>query len=251
MRRPEDVERVRVLAGAGLNNCAIARLTGIPRGTVRDWVRGKTRVARSGGGCPQCGHAAHDFGRLPAAAYSYLLGIYLGDGTISKAPKGVFVLRIVQDTRYPRIIGEIKRAVEAVMPRNRVHVMRRGVHNCVEIASRSKSWPCLFPQHGAGRKHERTIELQAWQWGYIWQEPGMFLRGLLHSDGCRVSNRVWGGKYAYPRYFFSNESTDIQQLFREACDLIGIEYRNNRHNSISVARRASVALLDEIVGPKR
>jgi hypothetical protein len=54
-----------------------------------------------------------------------------------------------------------------------------------------------------------------------------------------------------PRYFFSNESADIQQLFRAACDLIGIEHRNNRSNSISAARRESVALLDEIVGPKQ
>lgn len=79
----------------------------------------------------------------------------------------------------------------------------------------------------------------------------MFLRGLIHSDGCRVMNRVIQRRYAYPRYFFSNESLDIQQLFREACDLIGIEYRNNRRNSISVARRESVAILDEIVGPKQ
>jgi hypothetical protein len=99
-------------------------------------------------------------------------------------------------------------------------------------------------------KHTRKIELAAWQWAYVWQEPGMFLRGLIHSDGCRVQNKVRHGKYAYPRYFFTNESLEIQQLFREACDVIGIEHRNNRRNSISVARRASVALLDEIVGPK-
>jgi hypothetical protein len=68
-------------------------------------------------------------------------------------------------------------------------------------------------------------------------------------DGCRVQNRGWHGEYSYPRYFFGNESLDIQQLFCEACNIIGIEHRNNRRNSISVARRASVPL-DEIVGPK-
>ena len=26
-----------------------------------------------------------------------------------------------------------------------------------------KHWPCLFPQHGPGRKHERKIRLEAWQ----------------------------------------------------------------------------------------
>jgi hypothetical protein len=161
-------------------------------------------------------------------------------------------LRIIQDDRYPRIIAEIAAAIAAVMPTNRVRVAEKyNGWNCAHISSYSKSWPCLFPQAGPGRKHERKIELTAWQWGYVWQEPGMFIRGLIHSDGCRVQNKVHHGKYAYPRYFFSNNSLDIQQLFRDACDLIGVEYRNNRRNSISVARRDSVARLDEIVGPKR
>jgi hypothetical protein len=51
--------------------------------------------------------------------------------------------------------------------------------------------------------------------------------------------------------FFLQSPLDIQQLFRDACDLIGVEYRNNRWQTISIARRASVAILDEIVGPKR
>jgi hypothetical protein len=109
---------------------------------------------------------------------------------------------------------------------------------CASISSYSKAWPCFFPQAGPGRKHERKIELAAWQWAYVWQEPGMFLRGLIHSDGCRVQNKVWHGTYSY------------RQLLRDACDIIGIERRNNRRTSISVARRASTALLDEIVGPK-
>ena len=29
--------------------------------------------------------------------------------------------------------------------------------------STSKHWPCLFPQHGPGRKHTRKIELEQWQ----------------------------------------------------------------------------------------
>jgi hypothetical protein len=250
MRRPEEVERVRSLAVGGLNHCQIARLTGIPRGTVRDWVNGKTRVARVGG-CPECGHPEHDFEALPTAAYAYLLGIYLGDGTISRGSKGVWKLRIFQDTRYPEIIGEIVRATRAVMPANRVAVTRKGTEKCVEISSHSKSWPCLLPQAGPGRKHERKIELIDWQWPIVRREPGMFVRGLIHSDGCRVSNKVWHGKYAYPRYFFTNRSLDIQELFKDVCALIGVECRNNNRWTISVARRASVARLDEFVGPKR
>jgi hypothetical protein len=35
-----------------------------------------------------------------------------------------------------------------------------------------------------------------------------------------------------------------------ALDQVGVEWRYNRPNSISIARRAAVAVLDEHVGPK-
>jgi hypothetical protein len=33
-------------------------------------------------------------------------------------------------------------------------------------------------------------------------------------------------------------------------DLVGVQWRFNRRNSMSVARRESVALMDEHIGPK-
>ncbi len=56
--------------------------------------------------------------------------------------------------------------------------------------------------------------------------------------------------YAYPRYQFSNRSLDIQRLFTRACDRVGVEWRQMNRWNISVAKRGSVALLDEFVGPK-
>ena len=38
------------------------------------------------------------------AAYVYLLGLYLGDGLVSRSPKDVWKLRIFQDARYARLI---------------------------------------------------------------------------------------------------------------------------------------------------
>jgi hypothetical protein len=40
-------------------------------------------------------------------------------------------------------------------------------------------------------------------------------------------------------------------IFGRACDQLGIEWRPNNPFSLSVARRGSVAPLDEFVGPKR
>jgi hypothetical protein len=250
MHAHETVARVRSLAADGLNPSQIARITGVPRRTIGNWVLGQTRTAALDA-CRQCGRRAHDFDRLPAS-YAYLLGVYLGDGMLVRARKGIWVLRIIQDERYPSVIDEIARAVADVMPTNRVRIAPRyRGWNCALISSASKAWPCLFPQHGPGRKHLRKIQLTEWQQGHVANAPGLFLRGLIHSDGCRVVNRVSGGRYAYPRYFFDNESPDIRQLFRDACGLVGVECRDNRRNGISVARRESVARLDEFVGPKR
>ena len=102
----------------------------------------------------------------------------------------------------------------------------------------------------------RTIELQAWQRAIVRAVPGHFARGLFHSDGYRRINRVraqlargeqW---YEYPRYLFTNESSDILRLCGETLDLLGVDWRFSRRNAISVARREAVARLDEFVGPK-
>ncbi len=84
------------------------------------------------------------------------------------------------------------------------------------------------------------------------REPGRFVRGLFHSDGCRVVNQVTvrGRVYRYPRYFFGNESREILALCGEALNLLGVG-RPNRGNSLSVARREAVSTLDDCVGLKR
>lgn len=91
-------------------------------------------------------------------AYVYLLGLYLGDGCISQGARGVFRMRIALDRKYLEIIAECAAAMEAVVPWNKVH-QQLTPKNYVEVHAYSRSWPCLFPQHGAGKKQERKIEL--------------------------------------------------------------------------------------------
>ncbi|MEV4456784.1 hypothetical protein [Microbispora sp. NPDC049633] len=55
---------------------------------------------------------------------------------------------------------------------------------------------------------------------------------------------------ATPRYLFKNESAGILRLYGEALDRLGVAWRYNKRNEISVARRDAVARLDEFVGPK-
>lgn len=105
-------------------------------------------------------------------------------------------------------------------------------------------------------KHTRVIALESWQQEVVDQYPSLFLRGLFHSDGCRVTNRIirrFAGRekeYEYPRYFFNNQSTDILRLCGAALDRLDIAWRYSRTNAISVAKKDAVAALDEFVGPK-
>ena len=246
VRSMEQVHQVAALVATGMNDCEIARRTEIPRRTVMEWRHARRWEGwpRSafGAGCLRCGGHDHAFDALPPA-YAYLLGAYLGDGCLARSRRGVYRLRITLDDRYPAIIAECQAAAQAVLPENRVGVQRRHGQGCSEVYVYSKALVCLFPQHGPGPKHKRPIELTDWQREIVGREPEPFLRGLIHSDGCRSTNTVRHASkaYAYPRYTFSNASADIRRLFTDACDLLGIEWRVMNARNISVARRASVA----------
>lgn len=139
------------------------------------------------------------------------------------------------------------------MPTSKASVYPHPHQNVDQVGSYSKAWPCLIPQHGPGKKHEREIELSEWQREIIEADPRPLLRGLIHSDGCRSINTIRHPKktYVYPRYLFSNESDDIRRIFCDACDQMGIEWRSMNRSNVSVAQRESIALMDQFIGPKR
>jgi hypothetical protein len=57
-------------------------------------------------------------------------------------------------------------------------------------------------------------------------------------------------EYVYPRYFFSNQSGDVRDIFCRHCELLGVHWTQSNPRNISISRRDSVARLDEFVGPK-
>lgn len=191
---------------------------------------------------------------MDQAAYAYLLGLYLGDGSITRGRRDVCALWIACSDDWPGLLAAARRAMSDVMPSSSVCCVKQP--GCTMVKGYSKHWPCLFPQHGPGRKHRRKIELEQWQKAITQEYPGDFGRGLFHSDGWRGVNRVrrrladgdrW---YEYPRYLFTSESGDILRLCGEALDRLGVAWRYSRRNAISVARREAVGRLDEFVGPK-
>ncbi|MGA5897637.1 helix-turn-helix domain-containing protein [Streptomyces venetus] len=247
------------LLRGGVKNADVARSLNVPLGTVGYWkhldraTRGEC-PGRHDPKCPRC-----DGRKLDGPAYAYLLGLYLGDGHISHySEHRVPNLMITCTESWPGLMDDCERAMRAVFPENSVCRVRKT--GCRNVKVYSKHLHCLFPQHGPGKKHERRIVLEPWQQVIVDAHPWEFVRGLIHSDGCRITNwttRLVAGerkRYEYPRYFFTNVSEDIRRLYTDTLDKLGVEWTHcTRHGdpyNISVARKASVALMDAHVGPK-
>src|SRR4051812_36958173 len=242
--------RVRQLLEWGLPDRVVAKETGVPPNTVGRWRRGLTEA----------------FGPTPmvepwrppdAYSYAYLLGMYLGDGSVSVSGRGRVALRVSLDSLYPGIVDECVTSIVLTTMGRKAHVYPQPGARMVTVMSPNKLWLDAFPQHGPGRKHERPIVLEDWQREIVEAHPEQFLRGLIHSDGCRTVNRFKTklpsgrvAEYAYPRYFFSNLSADIRGLFCETCDQLAIRWSLSNPRNVSVSHRASVARPEEFVGPK-
>jgi hypothetical protein len=227
------VDRALDLSRHGITDREVARTCGVSVGAVRHWRYGSRRINRADElrrECPRCGDRP-----LDREAYAYLLGLYLGDGHLAHHRRGA-------------------EATAAVMPGSSVGRLRRT--GCTMVNSYSKHWACLLPQHGPGMKHTRTIALETWQEEIVTELPEGFVRGLIHSDECRTTNRIRRRRkdgdhwYEYPRYFFTNASDDIRRHFTDALDRLGIDWKRSNERVISIAKKEAVARLDEFVGPK-
>ena len=247
MRPEREVDLVLMLAEDGLTSLEIARRTGIPRSTIRDWRNGHVPQRPREHECLE-----QHLKSLDEAAYSYLLGMYLGDGCISDHPRGVCRLRITLDAVHPGIAAECINAIEAVVPGKRAHLLRRRDQRSVEVSNYWKHWPCLVPQHRKGRKHMRRITLSDWQRRIVDVHVERFIRGLIHSDGTRIvaTERKGRNVRRASRYAFKNRSEDILGLFQAACNAAGVHCTRASQTQIAVYSKAAVARLDEFVGPK-
>jgi hypothetical protein len=236
------------LIASGLNDCEVSRRIGVPRRTVRDW-RVPTYVPRTPTNprsvCLRCWKPTSTVAYTPAD-YAELLGLYLGDGHITQMARAQR-LRLMLDAKYPAIVADAAALMARVVPDNKVGRQYRHEGRMVTLFAYHQHWGCLFPQHGPGKKHERSIALERWQHHLVAQAPWAFLRGCIRSDGCVFINQT--GPYAYETYDFANHSKQILHIFAATCALVGVECRIHS-NRVRINRRASVALLLEHVGRK-
>jgi hypothetical protein len=247
MRSNDEYRQILQLWEAGHNKSVIERETGIPRETIRDFLKRfgtQTEIEeylhREQQSKWKIRITEPDF----RFHYAYMLGIYLGDGYIVKDPR-TYRLRAVMDMKYPNILNGVIESIKILAPHNSVCTVQR--NGCIEIACYSNYWVEMFPQHGAGVKHKRAIILEDWQQKIVDEYCIEFVRGLYHSDGSRFEPVVNGKVYS--RYQFTNVSEDIKRLFCDSVEKLGLSWRHWGQN-ITIARRPDVAFLDEHIGPK-
>lgn len=256
VRPPATVESALRAADAGVPDAVNAEQHGVAVKTIRRWRRVYQEQGLPRGQvhcsvpCPRC-----EDGSLSSPHYAELFGWYLGDGSITRGRRGVLNLHVVNDATYAADIERIAELMRQVKPGGRPHTRSRP--GCIITTVSWKHWPCLLPQHGPGPKHARPIVLEDWQRTILEGHPAPFLRGLFHSDGSRVANRVHrmvAGElkhYVYPRWQFVNYSADIRELCCWALDLVDVPWRQSNRHHISVSTRAGVERLDDLIGLKR
>lgn len=263
MRSYDEYKQILELWELGISKKAIARATGIPRATVRDCINRYGCVETLDQNIQESARVSvystlvqdGDNAGARREAYSYLLGLYLGDGNIVKV-RNVYRLRITLDAKYPLIIRRCAETIQLLFPDNQIGIVETLDGErvcCVNVSLYSKSLLEIFPQHGAGHKHTREIQLAAWQQQIVDAYPLEFFRGLYHSDGSRFRNIVNGKDY--PRYQFTNHSSDILHIFCSTCDRLGLHWTVKRRGGICdtdifISKRKDVAFLDQWIGAK-
>lgn len=185
-------------------------------------------------------------------SYSFLFGLYLGDGWVVKAKnKNSWELRYSLDLKYPGIILEVENEILNLFGIPARLQERPGCVNLKVTISKYIDW---FPQHGVGYKHSRLIELSPFQKEIVEQYPEEFIRGLITSDGSigyGYTNPSYKDKL-YKTYTFSNRSFDIFLLFIWSLSLVGIikqfpTFYDNRIYKITIRDKHSVSILEKII----
>ncbi len=124
---------------------------------------------------------------------AYIVGIALGDGNLSKNG-GTTRLRVTCDNKYPKIIIEITRHLEIILPENSISYYNR--RNCTDITiSSNKLENLLGWTKSGGSKERQKVTVPDWIVNNkIYTKE--CLRGLFQTDGSIYIDR----KYLYTNF---------------------------------------------------
>lgn len=245
--RTAAVELVR----SGRRPVDVAAELGVSSTSVYTWLHAAApELIRRAEPCFRCGPPPS--GPPDRGIYAYLLGVYLGDGWIHQDARGIWRLSLYCADAWPGLIDAAETAARTISGRRPVKAPKPG---CTEVKTFWNHWPCVFPQHGPGRKHERAIVLAPWQADVVAEQPGSLLRGLFHSDGwrgrtwrCATQQRASSATAIRGTSSRTRARTSVGSAL--TLDSLAIAWRPVGPWRIAVSRREAVAALDEHVGPK-
>ena len=141
---------------------------------------------------------------------AYVIGLAIGDGNLSNPNGRAPRLRITCDTRYALLIKRIRRAIQTLLPKNRVSLVNRA-EGYVDISCYSKQWePWLGWKANGGSKYKQNVSVPGW----ILQKKDFLvpcLKGLIETDGSIYYDRG---------YQMVNFVTTIPPLARDVFSMI-------------------------------
>lgn len=134
----------------------------------------------------------------------------MGDGNLSNSNGRAIRLRISCDVKYPELIKRITKALNIVLPKNKVSlVYRKG--NCIDISCYSNVFGVVLPwSYINGPKYTQNIRIPSWIMAD--QEFSILcLKGLIESDGSIYMDRT----YQAVNFRTVNKSLaiDVQSIF--------------------------------------
>lgn len=253
----EIYETVMKMLSNGYKISEIAKQTGINRSSISNWKQRSGRIKIE---TKETNEIKEDkfFSNFIESLtpnkkldYSYILGVYLGDGCIYKhKDKNYRTLTITSDKKYAdlndytiqcftRFFGKAPRVVDRTL---------YGRGNAIDIIYSHKHLDLVFPHCGRGHKHDRKIELSPWQESII--DPVQLLRGLFMSDGSfyidSQCNKMKIG--------FSNKSKDIISIAEKYLDIVDVYYRTNTSKSgmyrLNITKKNDVEKMVNMMGTK-
>lgn len=244
------VKIAKTLSDLGILDRENAAICGVSVAAIRHWRRGSRRSGdQDAPRCPRC------YGRqLDEIAYAYLLGLYLGDGHLTVSKNGVWALSISCCDGWP---GSWRKPAwpcprscppprysplpERAAPRSRAHpstgcACSRSMGQAGNTSAKS-SW-----SRGRRRSWQSTLATS--------RAAFSTLTAAGRSTGSGGRSRTATGGTSTRAISFVNHSADIHRLCGQALDRLEVLWRFSKPTTISVARRKSVARLDQFVGPK-
>lgn len=226
------------LLNEGMKISEIAKVTGINRSSISNWKQRQGRVGRKEPTISICDNRI----------YSFLLGMYLGDGHIFQLER-TQRFTITNDKKYETLNNLIIECGKILFESN-PYVFDRESRNrgkSLDIIFHKTTMSLFFPQHGRGKKHSRDIKLEQWQLDII--DHVQLLKGLMFSDGSSyVDNQS-----NILKYNFSNKSDDIHSICRRCLDILNIEYHiqiKKNANYTMIHKKSESDKLFELIGTK-